>query len=108
LSRAEGGVDSAFSLEPEELRQLVAESKRVWQGLGAVSYQPLDVEKKSLQFRRSLYVVKDLTAGEILTAENVRAIRPGFGLPPKYLEQVLGKPVRAAVKRGTALDWRLL
>lgn len=108
LSRAEGGVDSAFSLEPEELRQLVSESRRAWQGLGCVSYQPHDVEKKSLQFRRSLYVVKDLIAGEILTAENVRAIRPGFGLPPKYLEQVLGKPVRAAVKRGTALDWRLL
>ncbi len=108
LSRAEGGVDSAFSLEPAELAQLVTETERAWQGLGAIAYGPLEVEKKSIQFRRSLYIVKDLPAGAVLTTENVRAIRPGFGLPTKYLGQMLGKTLRVAVKRGTPLDWKLL
>jgi pseudaminic acid synthase len=108
LSRAEGGVDSAFSLEPAELAALVGETERAWQGLGTINYGPLEAERKSIQFRRSLYIVEDLPAGAVLTAQNVRAIRPGFGLPPKYLEQVLGRAVRGPVKRGTALNWDLL
>jgi N-acetylneuraminate synthase len=108
LRRADGGVDSAFSLEPEELRLLVAEAERAWQGLGAVTYGPTEKEKESLVFRRSLYVVSDLAAGSVLTAENVRAIRPGLGLPPRWLDSVLGRRVRCAVKRGTPLSLDLL
>lgn len=108
LSRAEGGVDSAFSIEPLEMALLTAETERAWQGLGDVSYGPTEAERKSIQFRRTLYVVKDLRAGEALTHENVRAIRPGLGLPTKHLEQVLGKTVKRDVRRGTALTWELL
>lgn len=105
LSRADGGVDSTFSMEPAEMAQLVMETERAWQALGQVSYGPTEKEMKSLVFRRSLYVVKDLKAGEVLTRKNVRAIRPGLGLPPKYLDQVMGKTVKQDVKRGTALAW---
>lgn len=108
LSRADGGVDSAFSMEPAEMSQLVVETERAWQALGQVSYGPTEKEKKSIVYRRSLYVVKDLKAGDVLTGENVRAIRPGLGLPTKYLEQVLGKTVKQDVKRGTAIGWKLL
>jgi pseudaminic acid synthase len=108
LNRADGGVDSTFSMEPAEMAQLVVESKRAWQALGQVSYGPTEVEKKSLQYRRSLYVVQDLKAGDVLTQENIRAIRPGLGLPPKYLGQILGKALNQDVKRGTALEWGLL
>lgn len=108
LSRADGGVDSTFSMEPAEMAQLVVETERAWQALGQVTYGPIEAEKKSLQFRRSLYVVQDLKAGDVLTRENVRAIRPGLGLPTKYLEQVLGKAVKQDVKRGTALAWGMM
>lgn len=108
LNRADGGVDSTFSMEPAEMAQLVAESERAWQALGQVSYGATEAEKKSLVFRRSLYVVRDLKAGEVLTKDNVRAIRPGWGLPAKYLEIVLGKSVSCDVKRGTALAWVLI
>lgn len=108
LNRAEGGVDSSFSMEPEEMAQLVRETERAWQALGQVSYGPTAAEQKSLQFRRSLYIVRDLKAGDMLTRENVRAIRPGLGLPTKYLEHLLGKSVKHAVKMGTALGWELI
>ena len=108
LSRADGGVDSTFSLEPQELRALVDETQRAWLALGEVRYGPTPSEEQSLKFRRSLYVVKDMAAGERLTAENVRAIRPGLGLPPKHLDTVLGRPVAHAVSRGTPLTWDLL
>ncbi len=108
LARADGGVDSTFSLEPEEMRQLVIETERAWQSLGRISYGASEAEKKSMVFRRSLYVVKDMQAGETFSAENVRAIRPGFGLPPKYLETVMGKHARTALKRGTALSWDII
>lgn len=108
LARADGGVDSTFSLEPEEMRQLVIETERAWQSLGRISYGASEAEKKSMVFRRSLYVVKDMQAGEAFSAENVRAIRPGFGLPPKYLETVMGKHARTALKRGTALSWDII
>ena len=107
LRRADGGVDSAFSMEPDEFAQLVVESERAWQALGRVAYGPTEVEKKSLQYRRSLYVVQDLKAGDVLTRQNVRAIRPGLGLPPQYMEQVLGRTVKQDVKRGTAVRWDL-
>lgn len=108
LNRADGGVDSTFSMEPAEMAQLVVETERAWQALGQVSYGPTEAEKKSIQFRRSLYVVQDIKAGDVLTRENVRAIRPGLGLPTKYLEQVLGKAVNQDVRRGTAMGWDLL
>ena len=108
LRRADGGVDSTFSMEPAEMAQLVVETERAWQALGRVTYGPTEAEKKSIQFRRSLYVVQDLNAGDLLTRENVRAIRPGLGLPTKYLEQVLGKAVKQEIKRGTPLAWGLM
>jgi pseudaminic acid synthase len=108
LNRADGGVDSTFSMEPAEMTQLVEETKRAWQSLGHVSYGPTEAEKKSVQFRRSLYVVQDMEAGEVLTRDNVRAIRPGFGLPTKYLDMILGKKIQQKVKRGTPLDFEMI
>jgi N-acetylneuraminate synthase len=108
LNRADGGVDSSFSMEPAEMTQLVVETDRAWQALGRVAYGPTAAEEKSIVFRRSLYVVKDLQFGEKLTADNVRAIRPGLGLPTKSLEQVLGKIVKQSVARGTALSWDMM
>ena len=108
LNRADGGVDSTFSMEPAEMTQLVLETERAWQALGKVSYGPTEAEKKSLQFRRSLYIVQDLKAGEVLTRENVRAIRPGLGLQPKYIEHVLGMTVNRDTRRGAALEWNML
>ncbi len=108
LKRADGGVDSAFSMEPAEMAQLVLETERAWQALGQVSYGPTEAEKKSLQFRRSLYVVQDLKAGDMLTRENVRAIRPGQGLLPKYLDVLLGKRATRDIPRGTPLSWDLI
>ena len=108
LRRSDGGVDSTFSLEPEEMKTLVIETERAWQSLGQISYGPTEKELKSLVFRRSLYIVKDLEAGEELNTENVRAIRPGHGLAPKYLETLLGLRVSKAVKRGTPVSWSLL
>lgn len=108
LDRADGGVDSTFSMEPAEMQQLVLETERAWQALGEISYGPIAAEQKSIQFRRSLYVVKDIKAGDLVTSENVRAIRPGFGIAPKYLELVIGKKINQDVKRGTAFSWSLL
>lgn len=108
LSRADGGVDSTFSLEPEEMKNLVVETKRAWQSLGTVSYGPTEQEKKSLVFRRSLYVVQDMAEGEPFTPENLRAIRPGLGLAPKYLETLMGKRVARGVPKGTPAAWDLI
>jgi pseudaminic acid synthase len=108
LSRAEGGVDAAFSMEPAEFRMLVEETERAWQALGTVHYGPTEAEKPSLKHRRSLYISRDMKEGERLTREDVRAIRPGLGLPPKYLNYVLNRPVNRAVKKGTPLTWDLL
>lgn len=108
LNRADGGVDSTFSMEPTEMAALVVESERAWQALGKVNYGPTEKEKKSLEHRRSIYIVKDMKAGEKLTCENLRAIRPGFGLPPKYLEILLGRSLAKDVKKGTAISWDLL
>ncbi len=90
------------------MTQLVVETERAWQALGQVRYGATAAEEKSIVFRRSLYVVKELQAGDTLNLENVRAIRPGLGLPTKYLEQVLGKTIKKAVAKGTALTWDLI
>lgn len=108
LNRADGGVDSSFSLEPEELRSLVIESERAWQALGQVSYGPSEKEKASLQYRRSLYIQEDMKAGEIFTVNNLRAIRPGHGLPPKFITLILGKKINRDACKGTPLSWDLL
>lgn len=108
LAREDGGVDSAFSLEPHELKSLVVESERAFYALGKVTYGATTAEQGSLQFRRSLYVVADMKAGEAFTTDNLRAIRPGFGLPPKELDALLGKRVKADVKRGTPASWDLI
>jgi N-acetylneuraminate synthase len=108
LSRMEGGVDADFSLEPEELKNLVTEADRAWRSLGQVSYGPGRKEEASLKHRRSLYIVADLEAGEVLTPENLRAIRPGLGLAPRFYDLVLGKTVKKAVKKGTPLSWDML
>ncbi|PKQ70845.1 pseudaminic acid synthase [Raineya orbicola] len=108
LSRAEGGVDSAFSLEPHEFKMLVEECNRAFLGLGQVHYGILEAEKKSLTYKRSIYVVQDIKAGEPLTPENIRIIRPGLGLQPKYYEIVLGKIAKQDLKRGTALHLDML
>jgi N-acetylneuraminate synthase len=107
LNRADGGVDSTFSMEPGEMRSLVVDSERAWAALGTVNYGPTAAERKSLRFRRSLYIVEDMKAGELFTRHNVRAIRPGNGLQPKYYAQILGKLVKEDVKRGTPLSWDL-
>jgi len=108
LKRADGGVDSAFSMEPAEMKELVEETERAWQSLGKVFVGPTEAERPSIAFRRSLYIVKDLKAGDVLTKENIRAIRPGLGLSPKHLDEVLGKEIRSSVKMGTALGWNLI
>ena len=108
LSRAEGGVDSAFSLEPAELASLVIETQRAWQALGDVHYGTSGSESESLKYRRSLYIVKDLARGDVLTRDSLRAIRPGYGLPPKYLDILLGKHINQDVRRGTPMSWDLI
>ncbi|NER34632.1 MAG: pseudaminic acid synthase [Oscillatoria sp. SIO1A7] len=108
LRRADGGVDSAFSMEPEEMAQLVVESERAWRALGRVQYGPTESEQKSTVFRRSLYVAENMKAGDRLTTENVRAIRPGSGLPPKYLDSLLGLAVKQDIQAGTPLTFELL
>jgi N-acetylneuraminate synthase len=108
LSREEGGVDAAFSMEPHEMASLVIETERAWQSIGVIQYGSTKAEEASLKHRRSLYIVRDMKAGEVLTKENVRAIRPGNGLPTKYLEQLLGKTVKKDVKKGTPVTWDLL
>lgn len=108
LARADGGVDSAFSMEPAEMASLVVETERAWQALGTVSYGATAAEEKSKVFRRSLYIAEDMKAGEVFTPANLRAIRPGFGLPPKFIELVMGKTVKHDVKKGTPLSWDLL
>lgn len=108
LARADGGVDSAFSLEPAELASLVIETQRAWQALGQIKYGPTEAEEKARLRRRSLYIAEDLRASDVLTPSNLRRIRPGHGLSPKYYDILLGKRVNRAVKRGTAVDWTLV
>ena len=108
LSRAEGGVDSTFSLEPDELSSLVIETERAWQSLGNIHYGLTDAEQPSLKFRRSLYIAEDMKAGDALDSTNLRAIRPGSGLPPKYQSLLMGKLVNQDIKKGTPVTWDLI
>jgi len=108
LNRKDGGVDSAFSIEPSELESLVIESERAWQALGQISYDVLKEENASLRFKRSIYVVKDIQAGEVYTNENIRIIRPGDGLEPKYFDRVIGKKAKSDLSRGTPLTWEII
>ena len=108
LARADGGVDSAFSLEPEELANLVCESERAWQALGAVRYGPTEAEQKSLVFRRSIYAAADIAAGEAFTETNIRIVRPGAGAPPALYRQLLGKCARQSYSCGMPLSLKQL
>jgi len=108
LARSDGGVDSVFSLEPDELKSLVIETKRAWQSIGSVAYGGTDSEKKSKIFRRSLYVVENMKVGDVFTEKNIRIIRPGLGLSPKYYGNFLGKKASKDIKKGTAICWGLL
>jgi N-acetylneuraminate synthase len=108
LVRADGGVDSAFSLEPSELARLVSDTDAAWRAMGAVRYGPTEREKPSLQFRRSLYVADDMKSGDVFTQENLRVVRPGLGLPPKFYEVFLGRRILRAAAKGTPLTWDLL
>ncbi|MEI6207381.1 MAG: pseudaminic acid synthase [Desulfuromonadales bacterium] len=108
LSRADGGVDSTFSMEPAEMRSLVIESERAWQALGNICYGPSEKEKGSLRFRRSLYVANDMRKGDVFTADNLRIVRPGLGLAPKYYEVVLGRRIKCDTKKGTPLNWDII
>ncbi|MBB6610437.1 pseudaminic acid synthase [Pontibacter sp. Tf4] len=108
LRRADGGVDSAFSLEPEELKLLVVESERAWQAMGHVQYGVQKAEEKSRLFKRSVYAAKDIAAGEAFTKENIRVIRPGLGLAPKHYEELLGKAAATNIKAGTPLTWDMV
>lgn len=108
LSRADGGVDSAFSMEPQELHQLRLETTRAWQAVGKVSYGSIEAEALSRTHRRSLYITRDLKAGETIAPDAIKAIRPGFGLPPKFRDQLIGKRVARDVSVGTPAHWGLL
>jgi len=108
LRRADGGVDSAFSLEPEELKALVDETNNAFLALGEISYGVQQAEEKSKFFKRSIYVSKDMAIGDIFTNENLKIIRPGNGLAPKFIDDVIGKTAKVSIKAGTPLNWDIL
>lgn len=105
LNRADGGVDSAFSMEPAEMKALVEETKRAWQAIGKITYGPTEKEKASLKFRRSIYVAKDIKVGETFTEENIRIVRPGYGLEPKYYPTLLNKVAKKDYTMGTPIKF---
>ncbi len=107
LDRDAGGIDAAFSIEPDELALLVKETKRAWQAIGEVKYGACEAEKNSIKYRRSIYIAEDILAGEALTSSNLRIIRPAFGLEPKYWQDVLGKIAKSNIAKGTPLSWEL-
>lgn len=108
LARADGGPDAAFSLEPEEFTRLVSDCKQAWVSLGKIGYDLKGSERGSVTFRRSLYVVEDIAKGEALTKANIRSIRPGYGLAPKHLPEILGKTATRDLQRGDALGWNMV
>lgn len=108
LDRNGGGADDSFSLEPNELQALCKDAKTAWQAMGKVNYERTEAEKGNVKFRRSLYAVKDIKTGEVLTEENVRSIRPGFGLAPKYYEKLINKKAKVDIVKGTPLNWDLI
>jgi N-acetylneuraminate synthase len=108
LRRADGGPDSAFSLEPHEMAALVRDVRSAWSSLGNASYERQPSELGSVVFRRSVYAVRDLVAGEPFTHDNIRIIRPGYGLAPKYFDALLARKASRAIARGTALTWLMV
>lgn len=108
LDRSEGGVDSTFSMEPSEFKVLSRETNRAWKALGSIQYGPTEAERKSLQFRRSIYVIKDINQGEVFTAENIGIIRPGNGGPPSLFKHLINKKSRQSLAKGTPLTYDLL
>jgi len=108
LRRSDGGVDSEFSLEPEEMKQLVVETERAWQSLGKITYGVTEAERGSLAFRRSLYIAENMKKGDVLNEKNLRIVRPGLGLKPKYYSILLGRKVNQDLKKGTAMNWKYI
>lgn len=108
LSRADGGPDAAFSMEPHEFKEMVDKIRDLEKALGKVTYELTDKQKKSREHSRSLFVVKDIKKGETFTDDNVKSIRPGFGLATKYIRNVIGKSARIDIKKGTPMDWSLI
>jgi pseudaminic acid synthase len=108
LDRDLGGPDSAFSLEPEEFAQMVRAVREVEKAMGKVSYDLTERQRKNREFARSLFVVKDVRKGEVFTEENVRSIRPGYGLHPKHLKDVIGRRAKFDVEAGTPLSWDMI
>ncbi|MDX8364349.1 pseudaminic acid synthase [Cytobacillus sp. IB215665] len=108
MSRTDDGIDSPFSMEPDEMKMLVTEVRKAWRSIGKVSYGPTEGEVSSLLHRRSIYITEDLNAGEMITEKNIRIIRPGYGLEPKYYDILLGKRVKESVKKGTPVSWKML
>lgn len=108
LDRSEGGVDAAFSLEPEEMKNLVIEAKNAWESLGQIKYGILKSEHNSIKYKRSIYVSKNVKKGDIINEENIRIIRPGYGLNPRYYDQVIGREFKKNITKGTPLDWQLI
>ena len=107
LERQQGGVDAAFSLEPDELHDLVTETEKVAAAIGTIQYGGSENEQKSKKYRRSIYCSHQIQMGEMLTEDNIRIIRPGLGLAPKYYAQILGKKATQNISRGTAIHWDL-
>ena len=108
LSREEKSPDSEFSLEPNELRNLCEGALTVWKSLGSINYELNEIEKGSIKFRRSIYAIKDIKAGEFISKSNIKRIRPGYGLPPKYFDDLLDKIAKVDIQRGTAISWDLI
>jgi N-acetylneuraminate synthase len=108
LARSDGGPDATFSLEPGELKALVKGVDAAYSALGTGSETRAEVEQGSLVFRRSIYVIRDIEPGELFSRDNVRVIRPGFGIAPKHLREVIGKRSRRSLTRGTALKWEMI
>lgn len=108
LARADGGLDSAFSLEPDEFAMLCRASRQAWDALGTVSFDLVGQERSNIVFRRSIFAVRDIAEGEPLSHDNVRVIRPGYGLAPKHLKTVLGRPARRRIARGEPIQWDLI
>ena len=108
LSREEKSPDSEFSLEPNELRNLCEGALTVWKSLGSINYELNEIEKGSIKFRRSIYAIQDIKAGELISKSNIKRIRPGYGLPPKYFDDLLGKSAKVDIQRGTAISWDLI
>ncbi|MAU40388.1 MAG: pseudaminic acid synthase [Kordiimonas sp.] len=108
LDRSAGGPDDSFSLEPSELEELVTDSKTAWQALGRVNYERSEKERGNIKFRRSLYIVEDVKKGDVLTSENMRSIRPGYGLAPRHYEALLGRKMVVDAAKGTALSFEMV